>query len=191
MRNAILIHGWATKDEFYNPKYPTSSNSHWFPWLSKQLIIRDIHTVAVEMPQSYLPNYEVWKKELERFDINEDTILVGHSCGGGFLVRYLSENNHMRVNKVVLVAPWMGINPDQPFDSSFFDFEIDRSLVNRTTGLVVFNSTNDVESVHKSVDIIRNNIDGIKYIELENKGHFTLKGLGGEEFPELLQEILE
>jgi hypothetical protein len=43
MKNAILIHGWADKHEFYDPKYPTASNSHWFPWITKQLMINDIH----------------------------------------------------------------------------------------------------------------------------------------------------
>lgn len=59
MKNAILIHGWASKQEFYNPLCPTASNSHWFPWLSKQLMIRDIHTVAVEMPNGYYPDVKL------------------------------------------------------------------------------------------------------------------------------------
>jgi predicted alpha/beta hydrolase family esterase len=83
MKKALLIHGWASKKEFYDPDFPTGSNSHWFPWLSKQLIIKDIHTVAIEMPNGYYPEYDVWKRELERFEIDEDTTLIGHSCGGG------------------------------------------------------------------------------------------------------------
>jgi predicted alpha/beta hydrolase family esterase len=82
--NAILIPGTSSKTEYYSTKYPTASNSHWFPWLSKQLIILDIPTVAVEMPNSYMPNYAIWKKEFERFEINSKTILIGHSCGGAF-----------------------------------------------------------------------------------------------------------
>lgn len=30
-------------------------------------------------------------REFGRFEINTDTILVGHSCGGGFLLRWLSD----------------------------------------------------------------------------------------------------
>jgi uncharacterized protein len=190
MKNAILVHGWAHKDEYYEPKYPTSSNSHWFPWLSKQLMIKDIHTVAVEMPSSYYPEYDKWKKEFERFEITPETILVGHSCGGGFLIRWLSENKNVKVDKLILVAPWVGTEPDQPFDSSFFEFDWDPNLFKRTNDLIMFCSTNDVEEVKKSQNIIKSKLTNLKIIELENKGHFTLHGLGTIEFPELLEACL-
>ncbi|TAH32104.1 hypothetical protein EYC58_05535 [Candidatus Saccharibacteria bacterium] len=195
MSNAILIHGLASKGEYYDPKYPTGSNSHWFPWLSKQLIIRDIHTVALEMPNGYLPEYEVWKKELERFDIDQDTTLVGHSLGGGFLIRWLSEEN-VKVGKVVLVAPWLGAmvgddrySPEE-FDMSFFDFEIDRDVASKTKGITVISSNDDGPGVQKTVTFIHEKFNGFKYVELENKGHFTLKSLGSVEFLELLEEII-
>ena len=189
MKRAILIHGWPSKDEFYSPVYPTASNSHWFPWLTKQLMINDIHTVSLEMPNSYYPEYEVWKKELERFEVDEDTILVGHSCGAGFIVRWLSENK-TNVSKVFLVAPWIGIDPIDPFDSSFFDFTIDSRLASRTQELTIINSDNDMEQVQKAVEKLRSALSDLRYIELESKGHFTLSDLKTEEFPELLEEIL-
>lgn len=190
MKNAILVHGWARKDEYYGPKYPTGSNSHWFPWLTKQLMIKDIHTVAVEMPTSFYPEYSKWQKEFERFDITPETILIGHSCGGGFLIRWLSENKDKRVDKVILVAPWVGTNPDQPFDQSFFDFKWDSNLYSRASNLIMFNSTNDVEPVKNSEKIIQNKLEGLKIIELKDRGHFTLHGMGTEKFPELLEACL-
>ena len=190
MKTAILVHGWAHKDEYFEPKYPTSSNSHWFPWLSKQLMIRDIHTVAVEMPTSYYPEYSKWKKEFERFDINPETILVGHSCGGGFLIRWLSENKDISVSKLILVAPWVGTDPDQPFDETFFKFEWDENLQSRTNSLIMFSSSNDVKSVKDSEEIIKRKLKNLKVVELENKGHFTLHSLGTVEFPELLEVCL-
>lgn len=191
MKKAILLHGWAHKDEFYDPQYPTVSNSHWFPWLSKQLMIRDIHAIAPEMPSSFYPEYEIWRKEFERFEVDEETILIGHSCGGGFLVRWLSENKDIKAGKVILVAPWIGDDPDQPFEEGFFEFDIDRTLSKRVESFILFNSTNDVEPIQKSVRKIKGSIDDILYREFENKGHFTLKGLGTEEFPELLAEVLK
>ena len=195
MANAILIHGWASKGEYYDPKYPTGSNSHWFPWLSKQLIISGIHTIAVEMPNGYFPKYEIWKKELERFDVDENTILVGHSLGGGFLIRWLSEED-VKVGKVVLVAPWLGsmagddrYSPEE-FDADFFDFKIDSDISHKTKGVTILSSTNDGIGVQRTVKFIQEKINNIKYLELENKGHFTLKSLGTDAFPELLEEIL-
>lgn len=190
MKNAILVHGWPGKREYYDQHYPTASNSHWFPWLTKQLMVRDIYTVAVEMPESFYPKYEVWKHEFERFDIDAQTILVGHSCGAGFLVRWLSENN-VKVGKVVLVAPWIGDDPgDEPFDKTFFDFQIDPDIAKKTETLTIIHSTNDSGGVQKSVKTLVEKLQNIRYIELENRGHFTYKSLEGEEFPELLEELL-
>lgn len=191
MKNAILIHGWAFKEDYYGLKWPTESNSHWFPWLSKRLMIKDIHTVAVEMPKPYYPEYEVWQKEFERYDITEDTLLVGHSCGGGFLIRWLSENKGKKVGKVILVAPWVGTDPEQPFDKSFFDFTWDEDIATRTKELVLFESLNDAKSVQKSVEIVKKKLNNLKVIQFENKGHFIIEHMGTEEFPELLQECLK
>ena len=54
----------------------------------------------------------------------------------------------------------------------------------------MFSSTNDVKSVKDSEEIIKHKLENLKTIELENKGHFTLHGLGTIEFPELLEMCL-
>lgn len=191
MKNALLIHGWNTKSEYYDASRPTASNDHWFPWLTKQLVLNDINTVSIEMPDGYYPQYDVWKRELERYDITEETILVGHSCGGGFLVRWLSEGN-AKVGKVILVAPWLGYNTgEEPFDESFFDFAIRDNIAEKTQELLVFYSDDDFESIQHSVNDIKATADGIAFRKFHGKGHFTLKSLGGPEFPELLEEIIK
>lgn len=191
MRNAILVPGRPDKEEYYDPQYPTNSNNHWFPWLSKQLQIKDVFAVAIEPPRPWAPRYDAWKKEFEKFDITPETVLVGHSCGGGFLVRWLSENKDKRVGKVVLVAPW--INPDDyeiSDTADFFEFDIDPDFPSRTGGVTVFISSDDEPSVVKTVDILKSTVNGLTVREFTGKGHFTLRTLGTVEFPELLQEAL-
>lgn len=189
MKRAILIHGWNTKEEFFDMSRPTASNDHWFPWLTKQLIVKDIHTVSLEMPNGFYPQYEVWKRELERFEIDSDTTLVGHSCGGGFIVRWLSETM-TKVDKVILVAPWLGIGAsDDAFDQSFFDFEIDPRISSLADSFSVYVSSDDMQDVVDSVHVLREKLPEVSYREFENKGHFTLKSLGSEEFPELFEEL--
>jgi len=190
MKNAIIVHGTCDKDEYYSDEHPSASNSHWLPWLQKQLLIRDIHAVTPEMPNSHMPDYAVWKREFERFDITPETILVGHSCGGGFLVRWLSENKDKKVGKVVLVAPWLDPNRIKGEDNDFFDFKMDAELVSRTKGVTVFNSRDDMESVHTSVKKIMDTISNIKLTEFEGKGHFCLEDMGTDAYPELLEEVL-
>lgn len=153
MTNAILLHGMPSKAEYYSDKYPSASNSHWFPWLQKQLLIRDIAAYTPEVPHCYAPDYKTWYKEFERFDITPATILVGHSCGGGFIVRWLSEHPDIPVGKVILVAPWLDPNRDETTD--FFEFTIDPDLAARTQGLHIFSSDDDSDGVQKSVRILR------------------------------------
>lgn len=143
------------------------------------------------MPRPWQPRYSVWKKEFERFDITPQTVLVGHSCGGGFLVRWLSENKDRHVGKVVLVAPWLNPNNNPRGDTAdFFDFAIDPELAGRTAGVTIFNSDNDKPSIQESVTILRDKIDNIGYKEFHNYGHFCLRDMGTVEFPELLQELV-
>jgi predicted alpha/beta hydrolase family esterase len=190
MKNAIIIHGTCDKEEYYSPEYPSASNFHWLPWLVKQLLIKDIHAVTPEMPHGYMPDYVVWKREFERFDITNETILVGHSCGGGFLVRWLSENKDKNVGKVVLVASWLDPNKTKGEDNDFFDFVMAPELVSRTQGVTIFNSDDDMEAIHTSVKQIMETIPEIKLVQFQGKGHFYLSDLGKEAFPELLEEVV-
>ena len=75
MLNAILIHGSCDKEEYFSNKYPSLSNSHWFPWLQKQLLIKGIFTQTPEMPDAYAPDYEKWKIEFEHYPVDEETIV--------------------------------------------------------------------------------------------------------------------
>lgn len=192
MKNAIIIHGWANTAEYFDETFPTSSNSHWIPWLSRQLQLQSYKVDAPEMTQHTESTYESWVHEFERFDITPETLLVGHSCGGGFLVRYLSEHD-ISVGRVILVAPWIGIKADEyvrDFNESFFDFTISRDIASKTQGLYLMHSDDDMESVQLSVAKLRQSIDALNYIELSGKGHFTRDSLGAEAFPELLQLCL-
>ncbi len=188
MKNAIIVHGMPDKDEYYAVEFPSASNSHWLPWLQKQLIIHDIKADTPEMPHAYEPEYEVWKQEFERFDVAPETILVGHSCGAGFLVRWLSESPHTKVSKVVLVAPWL--NTEKERDITFFDFVLDEALVQRIP-ITIFESTNDDYYVQQSVAVLRKKLPTATIVTFKDHGHFCKSDLGTDAFPELLLEVLK
>jgi predicted alpha/beta hydrolase family esterase len=192
MKNAILLHGLQDKNEYYNQQFPAPGNAHWFPWLQKQLLVRDIYAETPTVPSSYNATYEDWKKAFERTDrIDEETILVGHSCGGGFLIRWLSENPSVRVGKVVLVAPWLDPLHDTTYSmGTFFDFTIDRDLASRTRGVTVFVSNDDGESILKTVETIESEINLVKVVRFDGMGHFCEENMDTTEFPELLEEAI-
>src|SRR5208282_41261 len=140
MINALLLHGRPDKQEYFDPEYPSASNDHWIPWLQKQLLLNNILAQTPEMPNSWKPNYNEWEAVINRYEITPNTILVGHSCGGGFWVRWLSENKKLHVGKVILIAPSLGLNWR---DRKFFDYEIDQDLASRAKEIVIFGSDND------------------------------------------------
>jgi hypothetical protein len=184
----VLLHGVPGKQEYYDPSFPSASNSHWLPWLQKQLLIHGIAAYTPEIPQAWKPDYLIWAREFERYDIDSNTTLVGHSCGAGFIVRWLSEHSAVTVDKVVLVAPWL--DPDRASTTDFFDFVIDPYLHHRTSMLTILNSDNDDQDVQHSVRMIRQSVAKVDYREFHGYGHFCLNDIGTQEFPELLDLLL-
>jgi hypothetical protein len=187
MRNVIILHGKPEKDEYYDPKFPSASNSHWLPWLQKQLTVNGIKADTPEVPMAFNPQWDLWVKEVERFEITPNTILIGHSCGAGFWVRYLSEHKDLSVSKVVLVAPSLGKDWD---NHDFFDFTIDSEISKRTKSIIVFYSDNDKQSILDTVKTLQQTIPSINIREFHGLGHFTYEDMKTSEFPELLTEIL-
>lgn len=182
-RNAIIVHGMPSRAEYYDPGVPSCSNHHWLPWLAKQFLVRGIPAHTPEMPHAYAPDYPAWVREFERYDITAQTVLVGHSCGGGFLLRWLSEHPDARVGRVVLVAPWL--DPDRSGAGRFFVFHLDPGLVDRTAGVVIFSSDDDSDGVLRTVDILRERLPGAQVREFAKHGHFLRP-----QFPELLVAAL-
>ncbi len=181
MKQTILVHGSPYKHEFFNTTLPSPAHSQWFPWIQKQLEQIGQISVAPEMPKPYDPIYVEWVAGLEQFKINDETILIGHSCGGGFLLKYLSERPELCPKKVVLVAPWL--DPEKTISKPFFDFTIDANLATRTD-LHIFISSNDFVGCLKSFEIIKKALPGAHWHEFSDREHFCTT-----DFPELLDVL--
>ncbi len=182
MNNAIILHGKPNRESADIPGFRPSA-FHWLPWLRGELMSRAIHAVTPDVPNAWVPDYAAWQQEFERHPVNATTLLVGHSCGGGFILRWLSEHTEVRVARVLLVAPWL--DPAREETTDFFDFAIDPTLSRRTDGVVVFVSDDDHASIHASVAIIMKSLVGTGLREFVGRGHFCT-----DEFPELLSEAL-
>lgn len=190
MKTAIIIHGMPSKEEYFETG-SCSSKHHWLPWMKFNLEAKSVSTKTPEMPEPYEPNYENWKAVFEQLHIDEETVLIGHSCGGGFLVRWLSENT-ISVGKVILVAPWMDpSHEEKELVTDFFDFTIDPTLVEKTKGITIFISDDDDVPMLKTVELLKEKISELKIVEFVGKGHFVEGDMGTNEFPELLKEALD
>lgn len=190
MKTAILIHGMPSKEGYYNPQNGSSSQNHWFAWLQRQLILGGILAQTPEMPEPYDPDYEKWKSVFEQFKIDGNTDLIGHSCGGGFLVRWLSENK-VKVGKVALVAPW--IDPTHIFAPKMFDtqWKIDTDLATRTKETRLFISLDDESDELETAETLKATIAGLTVSEFSDRGHFILDDMKTNEFSELRDFLLK
>jgi predicted alpha/beta hydrolase family esterase len=198
MANAILVHGYCDEEKYLRTDRPAMSESNWLPWLKTELCKRGILTANPEFPEPWQPDYKSWLREFERFPVDENTILVGHSYGGGFLARWLSETDK-KVAKIVLVAPYMGTNlatqlpPEVLAKYDFFKFNLRENPTEITKSLTIFKSTNDNPALNDGIDNILMKSWGYlaKLVTLENRGHFTTDQKWTKfEFPELLEEII-
>ncbi|MDP3900854.1 MAG: alpha/beta hydrolase [bacterium] len=184
MKTAIILHGMPSKEEYFSPEGgPSQHNKHWLPWIQHQLLLKGVLAQILELPEPYEPDYEKWRSVFEQFKIDENTSLVGHSCGGGFLVRWLSENK-VNVGRVALIAPW--IDPTSTsVKPGFFDFQIDENLAERTGGICLFISSDDSKEELDTAKLLREKVRGLEVKEFSDKGHFTFNSMGTEVFPEL------
>jgi len=94
------------------------------------------------MPLPWAPIYEDYKKVLEKYDINENSILVGHSCGCAFLVRWLGESKK-NISKLILVAPWKIPDENNEIKKSFYNFPIDETIKDRVKEIIMFTSNDE------------------------------------------------
>ena len=185
--NCIIVHGSNSTEKGSKTGLPENER-HWKQWLKKNLERRGINVSNELYPKDWLPDYNKWKKVFEKNDINKETILIGHSAGTAFILRWLSETKR-RVNKVILIAPSV-IKTDKYLRlSNLKDFKYDSSLKKYFNELVIFYSDNDDEHIIKSAKQIHKILGG-KLINLKGRGHFIFKDMGTKEFPELLREIL-
>lgn len=183
--NVIIVHG-ANSNEREAKQGGVENTRHWFPWLKKELQDKGI-SVSVELyPKDWNPNYLEWKKIFEKNIIDENTILVGHSAGCGFLLKWLNESNK-KVKKVIFVAPYLLRSKELPHLDSLVDFKLSLDIEKKFDELIVFYSNNDYSFIQDSVNFLKERVEG-NFVEFVGKGHFCKRD-GFEEFPELIKEI--
>lgn len=82
MKNIIMIHGYNGVPKIYN-------------WLKENLEQRQYSVIIPEFPTQEGVIYDKWKEVFDKYSnyISEDTIIIAHSIGNEFIIKYLVENN--------------------------------------------------------------------------------------------------
>lgn len=188
--NCIIVHGIPPdKISAENPK-TRSYDKHWIPWIKENLEKKAIVIKTPLMPEPWRPSYKIWKKEFDKLNIDNKTILIGHSGSCAFLVRWLGETGK-KIKKLILVAPWT--MPSQEFseeENELYDFKINKKINENVEDIIIFTSNDEENDGKKSAKIYSNALK-TKLITLKNHGHYCEEDMGTVKFPELLEAILE
>lgn len=190
MSRVIILHGRPDEQECADPQHPSASNDHWIAWLQKQLVIAGHN---VQTPEIFDPRhspYAEWRQEFERHLVDDPMILIGHSRGAGFLVRWLSEHENIQVEKLVLVAASL-VMPVGAHETDFFDFEIDQRLDERVEEFHIFHSSDDTTpSIPESAEILKQHFPNASWHTFNSMGHFCIEDMDTQEFPDLRDAII-
>ncbi len=184
MKKCIIVH-WCPSNNT-DPSY----NKHRIPWVKKELVTNGIKTETPTMPTPWQPDYDKFKQVFEKYSVNEKTILIGHSCWCAFLVNWLWETNK-KIHKLILVAP-RKINDkgkDDTCREKFYWFSINETIKDNINSITMFTADDEGFEGKESLQIFHEALDG-EIINLKNHGHYTLKHMWTEKFPELLKVVL-
>ncbi|KAB2941945.1 MAG: alpha/beta hydrolase [Hyphomicrobium sp.] len=187
-RNCIIVHGCPAGPEGERDIETRSYDKHWIPWVRASLTARNIPTLIPIMPEPWAPDYQAYKREFEKLPVSERTILIGHSCGCAFLVRWLGESKQA-IDTLVLVAPWKIPRAGDPHRKAFYEFAIDETIKARVRRILMFTSDTEREDGKKSLALYHAALGG-DIVDLADKGHYVMADMGTQAFPELLDRIV-
>lgn len=147
----------------------------------------DFEVIYPKMPNSLNARYAEWKIYFEKLFpfLGDEVILLGHSMGGIFLTKYLSENDFpKKIKGLFLVAP--------PYDNqyckeSLADFVLQvgfEKLIKQAPRIFIYQSKDDPEVPYQDAENYQKSLPNAKVTWFEDRGHF----LGGD-FPEIIEDI--
>lgn len=80
---------------------------NWIPWLYKRITKRKNKCIVPHFPSPIGQNFTTWSNILTQYKnsgyINENTVMITHSLGGIYVVKFLKENN-IKIKKLITVA---------------------------------------------------------------------------------------
>ncbi|MDP3052495.1 MAG: alpha/beta hydrolase [bacterium] len=163
-----------------------NAKSDWKKTLGGKLG-KKFEVISLDMPNKANAKYAEWKIWFEKFIpyIKTGVILVGHSLGGIFLAKYLSENKFSKkIRAVFLVAA--------PYDTedtgeSLADFILPKKLSKLSQAaenIFIYQSQDDPVVLFVNALKYKKALPQAKMRIFKNRGHFNQAS-----FPEMIKEI--
>lgn len=193
-KQVLVIHGgdtFQTREEYLSflrdyeidiERYK-SGKSDWKPWLREKLG-ESYEVILPVMPNKTNAQFEEWKIWFEKLIpfLNDGVILIGHSLGGDFLAKYLSENKFpKKIAAVFLIA---AVHDKDADGYALVTFTLPKKLDLQTEKIYLYHSKddhivpfNDLAKLEAALPMAISRV-------FEDRQHFNQ-----EEFPELVEDI--
>jgi predicted alpha/beta hydrolase family esterase len=146
----------------------------------------DYEVLTPRLPNGTNAQYTEWLIWFEKIIplLNNNVILIGHSLGGIFLAKYLSENKFPKSIKAVIFvsAPYEELE-----DEELGSFTLTKSLIglnNQVKKIILIHSKDDLVVPLEHVYKYNKDLQNSEVVLFDDKGHFKL-----EHFPELVKII--
>jgi len=181
MKKAVIIHG--TKG---------SPEGNWFQAVAAELDAQGFHTFVPQFPTPEGQNLDNWLAtfESEIGELDQHSILIGHSVGAVFVLRLL-EMIQIPVHTAVFVAGFTGRLGLPEFDalnatfvSTQFDWE---KIGSNASHFICLSGSNDPYVPFEQGKQIANSL-GVPHLVIDGGGHLNSES-GYRSFPRLLEEL--
>jgi len=195
-KTVVLIEGGTTFETYgeyisFLRSMPVSAeyleNQTWRDSLQSDLG-ETFKVVRLQMPNKINAKYEEWKIYFHRYleILGDDIVLLGHSLGATFLVKFLAEETIKNtISRVILVAAPFGEKKPGPSLGDFiFESSTNFEAINSDFKMTLFTSNNDKLITKDDVVKYQKVIKNLEVKTLPDRGHFSQS-----EFPELISYI--
>ena len=156
----------------------------WRDWLVAQLSPNDEY-LAPTFPNSANAQYDEWVIYFEKLIpfLRDDAIIIGHSLGAMFLMKYLHQHElPVTLSKLILIAGQHGANGNE--DVGAFAVISAEGVERSATEVHLFHSEDDPVVPYDSLDKILADIPSAIAHRYTDQAHFN-----GPVFPDLLSVI--
>jgi predicted alpha/beta hydrolase family esterase len=180
MRTVFIFHGTGGSPE-----------GNWFPWLKKELEKKGLRVIVPRFPTPEGQSLEAWLTIFRQYSeyIDEETIFVGHSLGGMFLLKVLEQLKHP-VSAAFFVSASVGVRPIKYYDSdyTFAHFLFDwPAIVTKAKTFTAYHSDYDPYVSLGNGEKLAKQL-GITLTFIPSAGHINAES-GWTTFDVLLQDI--
>ena len=194
-KQIIFIHGGETF-ETYNDYLEYLKGCEFDPYKERgemwkdslgEKLGSDFEVIAPQMPSQKNAKYLEWKLWFEKVIpyVKDSVVIVGHSLGGIFVAKYLSESDFpKKILATYLIAPPYDDKDSEYSLADFVPLDTLERFEKQGGKIFIYQSKDDTLVPFINAEKYAKDLPKVTLVVFENKGHFLQ-----EEFPELVESI--